>query len=287
MRSKGKALSLLIFFPLWAFALEAIWVPNRILQGEMEACLLRAIPPLEATLGREALPVVQRDGVFVVLVAVDLAHPPGPKEVLLADRRHRAAFPLRVVRRPVKTSSLRLPERLFRLSPEDLKRIKEEKALIRRVLSSGWEEDALWEEGFLPPLEGKVSGEFALRRIVNGQYESLHTGVDIAAPQGTPVRAANRGRVVFASALLLEGNTVIIDHGLGLYSLYCHLDRILTKEGERVERGEAIGTVGATGRATGPHLHWAIRFRNKRISPESLLACLGEGQWKKRGLRRP
>lgn len=276
MRSKGKALGLLILFPLCAFALEAIWVPNCVLQGDMVACVFEAIPPLEATFGGEALPVFRRDGFLMVLVAVDLAHPLGSKEVLLSDHRQRVAFPLQVVRRSLKTSSLRLPQRLLRFSPEDLRRLKQEKSLIKRVLSSGWEDDPLWQEGFIPPLKGRISEEFALLRIINGQYESFHSGVDIAAPRGTPVRTANRGKVVLAAPLLLEGNTVIINHGLGLFSLSCHLDRISTKEGEMVEKGEVIGTVGATGRATGPHLHWAIRLRNKRISPDSLLACLGE-----------
>ena len=111
--------------------------------------------------------------------------------------------------------------------------------------------------------------------------------MDIAAPEGTPVAATNDGRVVLASRLFLEGNTVIIDHGLGLFSLYLHLKEIFVRKGQKIRRGQSLGLVGASGRAKGPHLHWGIVLRGKKVDPFSLLDVLGEKGWRRGLSKRP
>lgn len=277
MRSKGCFLiACLLLFPLALHALEILRISNRLFQGEIGTFWAKGTPSLRASLGEEAIPLLPQGEIFLGIIAVDLAFPTGLTKIVLLDGSERAVVPLEVLPWPSKTIFLKVPEKFLYLSSDDVKKYIKERELLNEIFLSGWHDPPLWQKGFILPLKGKVSGEFGLRRKINGQYESTHTGIDISASSGTPVFATNDGIVVFSGSLLLEGNTVIIHHGLGLYSLYCHLERFLVGEREVVRRGDIVGTVGATGRATGPHLHWAIRFRNKRVSPLSLLNALGE-----------
>ncbi len=125
---------------------------------------------------------------------------------------------------------------------------------------------------FVLPHEGKAFPNFGQRRIYNNRPRSTHGGVDIAAPMGDPIRAANSGRVVLASYLYFGGKTVILDHGLGIFSSYGHMSKLLVKRGDSVGKGDRIGLAGSTGRSTGPHLHWSVRIYDARIDPFSLLA---------------
>ncbi|MCR4442287.1 MAG: M23 family metallopeptidase [Peptococcaceae bacterium] len=117
------------------------------------------------------------------------------------------------------------------------------------------------------PVEGKITTEFGLIRYINNVESGRHSGLDIAAGRGTPVKAANSGTINLARKLNVTGNTVIIDHGLKLYSTYCHMDKILVKEGEEVKKGQVIGQVGSTGFSTGPHLHWNISIGSTFVNP--------------------
>ena len=122
------------------------------------------------------------------------------------------------------------------------------------------------------PLDGVRTGtNFGRRRILNGQPRSPHSGLDLSAPAGTPVRAPQRGQVAFASELFFAGNTVILDHGLGLFTLYGHLESISVSLGDVVEPGATLGRVGSTGRATGPHLHWGMSVNAARVNPLGIL----------------
>lgn len=128
----------------------------------------------------------------------------------------------------------------------------------------------LWHQPFILPLEGRVSSRYGSIRIINRNPPSYHSGIDYAVPTGTPVKATNDGVVRLAASLLAYGNIVIIDHGLDISSSYLHLDSMSVTEGERVERGQVIGTVGATGFATGPHLHWEINLGLLPVNPLQL-----------------
>jgi len=125
---------------------------------------------------------------------------------------------------------------------------------------------------FILPHGGRSADNFGERRIFNDVPRSPHTGLDIAAPMGDPVRASNAGRVVMASDLYFSGKTVIIDHGLGVFSLYCHFSKLLVKRTQMVAKGEAVGLIGSTGRSTGPHLHWGFRIYDSRVDPLSMTA---------------
>ena len=129
-----------------------------------------------------------------------------------------------------------------------------------------------WREGFIEPVKGRISGYFGNQRIFNGVPKSPHSGTDIAAPAGTPVKASGSGKVVLSEKdYFYTGNMVIIDHGAGLQTIYAHLQKASVKTGDLVKQGETVGFVGQTGRATGPHLHWGASLNGVRFNPYSLL----------------
>lgn len=152
---------------------------------------------------------------------------------------------------------------------ERVKREQELVAAVYSVITPEW----LGTGGFMSPIpDREAAPNFGQRRIYNKSYTSIHYGVDIAAPWGSPVRASNSGRVVLASSLYLSGRTVIIDHGQGVFSLYGHFSQILAKRGDLVKKGQIIAKVGNTGRSTGSHLHWGVRILESRVDPFSLVS---------------
>ncbi len=145
-------------------------------------------------------------------------------------------------------------------------------------LATIWRESTqkrLWNGAFVRPVPQNANSAFGTRSVFNGQPRSPHSGADFLSPAGTPVHAPNGGRIVLARDLYFTGETVIIDHGLGLFSLMAHLSSMAVHAGDAVTAGQVLGAVGATGRVTGPHLHWAVRLGDARVDPLSLLALLG------------
>jgi murein DD-endopeptidase MepM/ murein hydrolase activator NlpD len=168
------------------------------------------------------------------------------------------------------SQSLKVAPRQVDLSAADLARFNEDKIRIGRALSH-WT-DSPPESLRLPqPVPGPRSSSFGSRRIFNGQARNPHTGMDIAAPSGTPVRVPIAGTIVDTGDYFFDGNTVFVDHGRGLISMYCHLSSIDVKPGQRVEAGTRIGAVGMTGRATGPHLHWGLNLNGAWVDPALFL----------------
>jgi murein DD-endopeptidase MepM/ murein hydrolase activator NlpD len=155
-------------------------------------------------------------------------------------------------------------------SPEDEERIVKEIALTKDIYGKS-EPRWLGRGNFILPVKGTLAKNFGDRRIFNDNRRSRHRGIDIRSPAGEIVRAVNSGKIVMARDLYFAGQTVIIDHGIGLFSMYCHLSALSVKEGTVVKRGDEIGNVGSTGRATGPHLHWGIRLSDTYVNPRSLL----------------
>lgn len=153
----------------------------------------------------------------------------------------------------------------------DLAEIKREQKDLGRAVTHYATGNA-WRKGFIVPVEGRISGNFGNQRIFNGTPKSPHSGTDIAAPEGTPVKAASDGKVVLSGKdYFYTGNMVIIDHGQGLQTIYAHLKEAKVQEGDEVKQGDIIGLVGKTGRATGAHLHWGASLNNVRFRPHSLL----------------
>ena len=160
--------------------------------------------------------------------------------------------------------------------PDQLKRAEEERQRLREIFDRVTPE-RLWQGRFRIPLDGVTTGgNFGRRRILNGHPGSPHTGVDFPSPTGTAVHAAQRGRVVLAESLYFSGNTVILDHGLGINTLYGHLSAISVKVGDLVDSGAVLGKVGATGRATGPHLHWGLTVNKARVNALQIVKLLPE-----------
>jgi murein DD-endopeptidase MepM/ murein hydrolase activator NlpD len=153
-------------------------------------------------------------------------------------------------------------------------RITSEAAEIEQLWTQS-EPRRLWDVGFVRPVPGRANGAFGSRSIFNGQPRQPHGGADFLSPAGTPIQAPNSGRVVLARDLYFTGNTVVIDHGLGVFSLLAHLSVMDVHQGELVTRGQTLGQVGATGRVTGPHLHWAVRMNGARVDPLAVLATVG------------
>jgi len=213
---------------------------------------------------------------FLALIGIDLGVKPGtyPLTIYTQDSAGEwgtleKQITISVREFPVKR--LRVKEEYVTPPVEVRERIRRESELLKSIyqrFTSEW----LGEGTFIVPTYGKVFDNFGERRIYNNKPRSSHGGVDISAPTGTPVLASNSGEVVLASDLYFSGKTVIIDHGLGLFSLYCHFSKIKVKRGQDVRRGDVIGEVGATGRVTGAHLHWGIKILGSRVDPYSLLS---------------
>ena len=168
-----------------------------------------------------------------------------------------------------KTEKLTVPEKFVQPDPETLRRIEAEKK-IKEVAFSHVIAQPEWSGKFVPPIDTTVSEGFGTRRTFNGKLASVHRGLDYHAKPGSPVTAANSGKVVLARELFYEGNCVIIDHGQQFYTLYMHLSHLDVSEGDDVEKGQEIGLSGATGRATGPHLHVAVRWQGAYLDPAQL-----------------
>lgn len=173
------------------------------------------------------------------------------------------------------TERLKVENQFVEPDPEQADRAKKESAWLRGIYDTVTP-DRLWKGPFRLPLDGVTTGgNFGRRRVLNGQSRSPHAGVDFASPTGTPVHATQDGQVVLAEPLFFSGNTVIIDHGLGIYTFYGHLSEIAVKSGEAIEVGEVLGKVGATGRVTGPHLHWALSVNRARVNAVQLTTIFG------------
>jgi murein DD-endopeptidase MepM/ murein hydrolase activator NlpD len=211
------------------------------------------------------------------LVGIDLDVRPGP----IAWRVTRpsaaknggaiAAGAVTVRARTFPTQPLTLPKGMVDLDAPTLARVETEREELKAALGAGAAE-RLWRGPFRIPVDGgQPTGGFGLRRVLNGQPRSPHTGYDWAAPAGTPVLASNAGRVALVAEHFFAGRNVILDHGLGLFTLYFHLTEARVARGEPVTGGQVIGTVGATGRVTGAHLHFAVLLNGARVDPEALL----------------
>lgn len=218
---------------------------------------------------------VGRDGRFVFGFGRDAA-PKTKLEVALPDGRT-VVREIDVRQRTYRIQRIDgLPPRMVTPPPDVLARIREESEAIRTA-RAGFTERPEFSVEFVWPVTGRVTGVYGSQRILNGEPRQPHLGVDIAAPVGTPVRAAAAGTVTLAADdLYYTGGTVVIDHGYGLSSVYSHLSAVSVKTDQTLDRGDVIGKVGATGRATGAHLDWRVNWYQERLDPELLVGPMPE-----------
>jgi murein DD-endopeptidase MepM/ murein hydrolase activator NlpD len=217
-----------------------------------------------------------RQNIHRALLGVDLERPAGAFPLALTTQLESgerltcgALVSVQAVRFGVE--KLHVGRQFVEPSPEDAERAKRETQRLRELFA-GATPKRLWHGRFRLPVDGvQAAGNFGRRRFLNGQPRSPHSGVDFPAPAGTLVHATQRGRVALAEELFFSGNTVVIDHGLGLYTLYGHLESIAVGVGDTVEAGDPLGRVGATGRVTSAHLHWAVHVNEARVDPLELV----------------
>lgn len=207
----------------------------------------------------------------IAMVGIPLKTTPGTHSIEVYYRdRHKTALSFEVEKKQYTTQHLTIKnKRMVNPNKQDMERIIRDKKQINAALDTWSSQEMLL--GFKAPVEGRFSSSFGLRRIFNGQPRSPHSGMDIAAPRGTVVQAPTAGTVIATGNYFFSGNTVFLDHGQGLITLYSHLDTINVKPGQTLEAGEALGTVGMTGRVTGPHLHWAVSLNNTKVDPALFL----------------
>jgi len=213
---------------------------------------------------------------FVTPIGLDLGIQPGTHPIKgivgKADGTgQRFSHTIQIEPKEFPVKKLWVEEKFVTPPPEVTERIQRESQLLSSIYSV-FTEEWLGEGKFFIPCEGDIYPNFGQRRIFNNKPRSQHSGIDIASPQGMPVKASNSGQVVLASHLYFSGKTVMLDHGLGVLSIYCHFSEITVETGQEVEKGEIIGKIGSTGRVTGPHLHWSIKIRGSRVDPNSLLS---------------
>jgi murein DD-endopeptidase MepM/ murein hydrolase activator NlpD len=213
------------------------------------------------------------------LVGIDLTTKPGNYSIKIkavsanGSARYLDALRLEIHAKEFPTRELTVDNKYVEPSSEALKRIREESSLVSKILA-GVTSQKHWQGEFGRPVPGEASSSFGKRSILNGKPRSPHSGTDFRASEGIPVQAPNRGQIVLAKDLYFAGNTIIVDHGQGLYSYFAHLSSFEVKEGDFVDRSDIIGRVGATGRVTGPHLHWAVRLVRARVDPLSLMEAI-------------
>ena len=255
------------------------WHPAKPRVGDVAWVLVKDVTDagnVEGSVDGKPLTFFPYAGGQAALFGIDLDTKPGSHiwrvGIVQPGREPRSATgKLTIVRREFRVERLTVPNTMVDLDPETERRaVAEGKQLstLYRTITP----ERLWRGKFTTPVGTNKAGTgFGARRIINGQPRSPHSGSDYSAPAGTPVIAVNGGKVALVGEFFFPGRLVVLDHGLGLYTAYFHLDTIAVVEGERVERGQTLGTVGATGRATGPHLHFGAQVAGARIDPTTLL----------------
>ncbi len=235
------------------------------------------VKSMQLWLETKKIPFAHVQGKWETIVGIDLDAKPGehPAEVAVTfgdGRMEKRPVTIRVEIVKFPTTTLRVEDKYVELSPANQRRAAREAKELDAIYDK-WTPEILWAQAFRSPIPGQTRGSnFGHRRVFNGQPRAPHAGADLKASTGTPIHAANRGRVVLAKNLFFTGNTVILDHGLGIYTIYAHLSRIDVKVSGIAEEERIIGLAGATGRVTGPHLHWSARIQGSRVDPFGLLS---------------
>ncbi len=209
---------------------------------------------------------------WLAVVGIPLETTPGAQEITLEQAAPARQFSFTVANKDYETQHLTIKnKRQVNPNEADLRRINQENAELNAAFAA-WQDTTEAPGLFRLPVQGRLGSPFGLRRFFNDEARKPHSGLDLTAKQGTPISAPAAGKVVIVGDYFFNGNTVMIDHGQGLVSMYCHLNSITVKKGAQVHAGQRLGTVGKTGRATGPHLHWSVSLNNARVDPTLFLS---------------
>ncbi len=230
----------------------------------------------EVILNEESFPLRADGDRAVALVPISYWWTPGSYTLTVVDGQGRTwtKKEIRIQEADFDESYLTVDEEQEELvrptDPERQERQRKDRELVARARAESHRE-RLWDSTFVWPLEGRITTDFGATRYHNEELANRHNGIDIAAPVGTPVAASNTGKVTLAADLLATGKTIIIDHGWNIYSSYLHLSKLKVEVGDKVEQGQEIGLVGATGFATGPHLHWSLSYNRIFLDPRDFV----------------
>ena len=252
------------------------FTPGLVTAGSPELLIVNA-PSAKSLHGEwlgQKLEFFRHGAKWIALAGVDVEAPPGPSTVRITAETENGPLDLtqtiQIHPGHYRTGKLSVAPKFVEPGPEEIKQIDAEKEIKAKIFAESAPEP-LWHGNFQAPVHSPPTDSFGTRRMINGELASVHKGMDFRAPKGTVVRASNSGVVVLARPLYFEGNCVVIDHGLGLYTLSMHFSRIDVHEGQHVRTGDRLGLSGATGRVTGPHLHWAVRWEGAYLDPAKLL----------------
>ena len=244
--------------------------------GDVVRVSFRIAPGADAghvTFAGTSIPGFLTGGVFSAFFGIDVDVKPGVYPIVHQAGTMEIQSEITVHAKEFATERLNVSKKFTELDSKTLVRVGAERKQLDAIFSSVTDEK-FWTKSFVKPCAGKVGSPFGLRRFFNGKPKKPHSGIDIKASTGTEVYASNDGRVVLAADLYFTGNTVVIDHGFGLYTYYAHLSAMKVGEGQPVGRSELIGLVGATGRVTGPHLHWGAKIGGARVDASTLPGVL-------------
>ncbi|MDD5471664.1 MAG: peptidoglycan DD-metalloendopeptidase family protein [Sideroxydans sp.] len=267
-----KTCLLFIALPLFAHAAlpQASNVPGGVALVPLGAAVKNAQPP-QAWLGDQPILVTPDKGKWFAVVGLPLDMKPGMHTLRTMTNAESATIAFKVKPKKYPEQHITLKDKgKVQLSPEDEARALGEIATIKQ-LKLHWQPAADTDPAFIIPAKGRLSGRFGLRRVFNGEPRAPHAGIDVAVRSGTTVVASSQGKVLAVDDYFFNGKTIFLDHGNGLITMYCHLDRIDVAAGEPVRKGQPIGLSGQTGRATGPHLHWSVILNGAMVNPRLFL----------------
>lgn len=261
---------------------NVFWQPNQLFQGSpafFTVELDRPATRVSATFVDKTITLFHDSThrkLWHALAGDDLDTQPGNYDLVVTARLangriSRSTKSIAIAPGDFKTGDINVPENYVNPTPAEQKQIAADEVLKRRAYSHS-APHPLWSGDFLKPVRAQSTPSFGESRILNEEKTSLHTGTDFPVPEGTPVEISNSGTVVLTRALFYEGNCIIVDHGLGFFTIYMHLSRIDVHEGDRLDKGARLGLSGASGRVTGPHLHFAVRWNGAWLDPVQLLA---------------
>lgn len=278
MKNALKRISVLLFFLVLSPSIygQTATKPDVVLEpatpgpGDvMVVTVKNALGQVEGTFNGKKIYFNPSKESFKAIVAIDYFTEPGKYDLDISVNRSVFKQAVDVIKKEYEVQKLTLPKKMVELSPKDEARAERE----QRRLDAIWPKETgrLWTGDFINPLPGEIITPFGVRRIINNIPKSPHTGVDVRGRKGDKILAPNDAVVALVDNEFFGGNALLLNHGQGIYTMFFHLSKVLVKPGQVVKKGDVIALVGATGRATGPHLHWGVRVQGARIDPLELI----------------
>ena len=257
-----------LFFLTASFSLYAIELPKEsTVPGGIAIISIKTESKPEAYFYDRKVMIIGSSNDWKAIVGIPLSAKPGTHDLVVKEAGVQTKFKFDINNKDYETQYLTIKnKRKVNPNEQDMERIIKEKKRITKA-KSHWSKKENIPLSFIKPTEGPYSSPFGLRRFFNEQPRRPHSGLDIAAAKGTPIVAPADGTVINTGNYFFNGNTVFLDHGQGLITMYCHMDSINIEEGTKVKTGDIIGNVGLTGRVTGAHLHWSVMLNNVTVDP--------------------